>query len=137
MGLQIRHHEVDGQLADAVLTRRHQAKRVAVRIIELGDSAASRYRDVQAADAARGRIGQPFQAVIDLEHRVADGMPELLHASAEGQQLAERYPRLLLPEPEHLLAVAGEQSHVQGGFGELEHGMRSCNGVGSDYSNSP
>src|SRR5690606_20074095 len=64
---------------------------------------------------------QRLAAVVDLQHRVADRVAVLLQAAAERQQLLQRQADRLLPEREQPVPVVGEQSDVEGGFGELDH----------------
>ncbi len=88
-----------------VVSRCDQRDAIAVRVGQSAGRSDAGLRDRQMLVSEWRRLRQWVAAVVDLQHRLADTVPQLMYAAPNRKRLVERQTDLTLPEREHRILV--------------------------------
>jgi hypothetical protein len=102
------------QLLHSFVPWGHQRHRVAIGIMQSARRSDAALCDRQMPVSGRRRRLQRITIVIDLENRVADTVPQLMHTASDRQRFLKRQADFTLPEREHRLLVRRVQPDIDG-----------------------
>ena len=113
------HAHGDSDLRDAVMSPRHQANAIAVRIGHPLRRLQALARDDQFAVAAGRCLRQGLRVMIELDDGALLIMPVLFLSAANRQYMVEANARILLPEFQHRLEIVCRKPDIDDALGEL------------------